>query len=196
MAQADRSKIIGLFDTPVDNTFNVNTRKIKSNGKPNIRTRKQDMLEKLEIEDFGSFTEKDWYQYFVYQAEKNGVSYLTGNFAKEYAIIRSVLTQLSWVDLKLMIDFVWEANHDLVQDKRTLGVYILSKGWINTVYQQALMWRDGTYKSKNAPLHNREWVVEASKKKQDAEQDDWQPKKKKKRTIKRKKPQSKVKIGW
>src|SRR5699024_4581924 len=67
-------------------------------------------------------------------------------------------------ELKLMIDFVWDSDQDIV-DKQTMGIWVLSKGWINSIYQNALLWQDGKYKPKSAPTHNREWIAEASTKK-------------------------------
>jgi hypothetical protein len=52
-------------------------------------------------------------------------------------------------------------------EKKTVGIWILSKGWINSVYQNTILWKEGKYKPKTAPKRNREWqpeTAEASKK--------------------------------
>lgn len=172
--KADRSKATDLFALPgglnVD-IFNVtsdrNTKpsqksKTQSKGIANANNRAR-MLEKLEDELFNEFNEKDWFQYFVMKAEEHGIKYLVRNYAKDYTIIKSILNELSWDELKTMIDFVWDSNQDIV-DKRTVGIWVLSKGWINTIYQNSVLWKEGQYKPKSAPSRNREWVAEASSK--------------------------------
>lgn len=170
MARADRSKVIDLFSEEFEPVV-AKTRSTKpkqkksttqSKGVANQKNREH-MMSLLEDESYGEFNEKDWFQYFILKGEEQGVKYLARNYAKDYTIIKSILSELSWVELKLMIDFVWESNQD-IQPKQTLGIWIMSKGWINTIYQNSLLWRDGKYRPKSAPTHNREWIAEASTK--------------------------------
>lgn len=168
--KADRSKAMDLFVLPV---IDLNERKPMRNTKPSNKgtqskgvanaNNRSRMMEKLEDERFMDFDEKDWFQYFVLKAQEQGVKYLVRNYAKDYTIIKSILSELTWDELKTMIDFVWESDQDIV-DKRTVGIWILSKGWINTIYQNSVLWKDGQYKPKSAPSRNREWVAEASSK--------------------------------
>lgn len=165
----DKSKIIDLFETdldiieePVRKPIKASAPKKKQTGTA-MQNNKMRFLQKLEDEAFYEMDEKDWFQYFVHKAQENGVRYITRNYAKEYAIIKSILNELSWLDLKNMIDFVFDSNQDIV-DKRTVGIWILSKGWINSIFQSTQLWKAGQYKPKSAPKHNREWVAEASSK--------------------------------
>lgn len=169
--KADRSKAMDLFVLPV---IDLNAGKSSRSSKPSTKKGTQSkgvanannltrMMEKLEDERFMDFDEKDWFQYFVLKAKEQGVKYLVRNYAKDYTIIKSILSELTWDELKTMIDFVWESDQDIV-DKRTVGIWILSKGWINTIYQNSVLWKDGQYVPKSAPSRNREWVAEASSK--------------------------------
>lgn len=172
--RADRSKATDLFVLPgaVPDIFNVqsdrNTKPspkskgTQSKGIANANNRSR-MMSKLEDELFNEFDEKDWFQYFVLKAEEQGVKYLVRNYAKDYTIIKSILSELTWDELRTMIDFVWESNQDIVE-KRTMGIWVLSKGWINSIYQNSILWKEGKYKPKSAPNRNREWVAEASSK--------------------------------
>lgn len=167
--RADRSITVDLFSDNVFETVRDNSKAPKQNRKKTQSTgdinknNKARMLEKLEDERFADFNEKDWFQYFVHKGAEHGVRYLVRNYAKDYTILKSIMTEMTWVELKLMIDFVWDSPQDIM-DKQTVGIFILSKGWINTIYQNSILWRDGKYKPKHAPTHNREWVAEASTK--------------------------------
>lgn len=169
MGRADRSKVIDLFETDVEEIVTPTTRMAnktkpkQEKGKANENNKARFLL-KLEAEQYNEFDYKDWFQYFVHKAQSQGVRYITRNYAKEYAIIKSILNEMSWVDLKNMIDFVFDSPQDIV-DKRTVGLWVLSKGWINSIFQNTQLWINGKYKPKSAPLHNREWVAEASSKK-------------------------------
>jgi hypothetical protein len=173
MRKMDKSKISDLFSTALDDdidlTIPTRRKPVKSSSKKTqsketaMQNNKTRFLAKLEEEAFAEMDEKDWFQYFVHKANEKGVRYITRNYAKEYAIIKSILNELSWLDVKNMIDFVFESNQDIV-DKRTVGLWVLSKGWINSIFQSTQLWIAGQYKPKSAPLHNREWVAEASSK--------------------------------
>lgn len=165
----DRSKIVDLFETDLGERITPNKRMTNSGKKPTGKANdnnKERFLRKLEDELYSQFDYKDWFQYFVHKASLQGVRYITRNYAKEYAIIKSILNEMTWVELKNMIDFVFESDQDIVE-KRTVGIWILSKGWINSIYQNMTLWMEGTYKPKTAPKRNREWqpeVAEASRK--------------------------------
>lgn len=161
MAKRDMSKVIDLFSVTVENKP---LKRMKQNGskKQGPTNRKDIMMTKLAEGKFSEFDEKDWLQYFMLKASEHDIKYLNRNYAKDYAILKSIMNELSWSDLKLMIDFVWDSDQD-IKSKHDLGVWILSKGWINTIYQNALLWEEGKYKPSKVQ-RNREWKVEASKK--------------------------------
>lgn len=165
----DRSKVIDLFANDLDvirpTPIKQAGKKAPEKGKANDNNKAR-FLAKLEDELFHDFDYKDWFQYFVHKAQSHNVRYITRNYAKEYAILKSIMDEMSFVEIKDMIDFVFDSNQDMVE-KRTVGIWILSKGWINSVYQNSVLWKEGKYKPKTAPKRNREWqpeVAEASRK--------------------------------
>ena len=195
--RADRSKVVDLFAVEFDHVSSKPTAPKKKSGKATGKSNtnnKARMLAKLELEDYASFDEKDWFQYFVFKAEENGVKYLARNYAKDYTIIKSILSELAWTELKLMIDFIWDSNQD-IHPKQTVGIWIISKGWINTIYQNALLWQDGKYRPKTAPTHNREWIAEASSKPSTGIEYG-KPVKDSSEPQQKIKPKKKIKIGW
>lgn len=115
---------------------------------------------KLKDEDFHEFDHKDWLKYFVMKADEQGIRYIVGNAVKDYAIIKALMNELNYPDIKGMIDFIFESDQDITP-KETAGVFLLSKGWINTMYQNSLLWRNGKYtpRNKKAPVRTREWVA-------------------------------------
>ena len=167
MRKPDRSKVIDLFGNDdivsVPTRPNITGKATKPNSKkvPAMQANKERFLAKLEEEAFHEFDYKEWYQYFVWKAKQHGVPYLTRNYAKEYAILKSLMNELSWLDIKNMIDFLFDSDQDII-DKRTIGLWALSKGWINTIYQNTQLWIRGEYKPKNSPKRNREWIGNAS----------------------------------
>ena len=165
----DRSKVVDLFSTdlfeapiktPIKRPQNRNN-KVKATDSNKAR-----FLLKLSEGEFNAFDHKDWFNYFCYKASEHGVKYITRNYAKEYAIIKSIMGEMSYTELKDMIDFVFDSPQDIVE-KQTVGLWILSKGWINTIYQNTLLWKQGKYKPKTPQKRNREWqpeLAEASRK--------------------------------
>jgi hypothetical protein len=168
----DRSKVVDLFNPFGEEEVVVKKTRIKQKRELKQTRQKKKPTnalgifeEKLEEGKISSFDHRDWYYYWRKKAEENGVRYITSNYPKDYAIIKSLMNELSWQEIKAMIDFVWDSEQD-IQDKRTVGLWILSKGWVNTIYQNTKLWIDGDYKPKKAPKRNREWkdVAEASRK--------------------------------
>lgn len=117
---------------------------------------------------FSSFTSKDWLMYWQMKAREHGVAYQVGNYPKEYAILKALAKKYNEMDMKLMIDFLWDCDHDLY-NKKIMGTWILSGGWQNSVYQCAVGWKNGTYKKKSeyykgTKKRNREWVNNSEEK--------------------------------
>lgn len=173
----DRSKLSGLFelniDLPESSQAFSNKPSLKS-PKTRIPPKSKPFSEgnnkfqtKLSEGLFNSFDKKDWVHYFIYKASTQGIVYKVGHHAREQAIMQSLAKDFTATDVKDMIDFIFDSTQDVV-DKRTVGIWVLSKGWINTIYQNALLWKSGTYVSKKdskgnkwaKPVRNREWVSE------------------------------------
>jgi len=110
---------------------------------------------------FDEFVWKDWKEYFILKANQHGVTkYRGGDARKESGILKSIMTEFSPNEIKEMIDFVWDCDeHNLVPHKSTMGIWILSKGYLNSVVQLLILWKkEGTLKPKqNRPLTESKW---------------------------------------
>lgn len=120
----------------------------------------------LKNEEFHKFSPKDWITYYSERFHETfGSKYLSSG-VKDSAIMKSLLANLDWEDVKLMIDFVFDCDHDLF-NTRQLGIFAFSKGWLNQTYQSAQEWQAGTYVKKSdlrkLPRRNREWNVASPK---------------------------------
>lgn len=117
---------------------------------------------KLEGECFQEFDHNDWIEYFKHKADQHGIRYIVGNFMKEQSVIKSLMRELHWDAIKGMIDFIFDSDQDIT-DKRTASIYLLSSGWINTMYQNSQLWLSGEYtprsqKKNDTPKRVREWT--------------------------------------
>ena len=101
--------------------------------------------------DIDNFTHKDWRDYFISQYEKQGRRYIITQSKVEHSKIKTILVNLMKLfvprDIKLIIDFIFESDQDIVA-KPTASISLLSSSWINSLYQNATLWEDGKYKPK------------------------------------------------
>ena len=170
MAKADLSKLKDKYSN-----FEMKPKKdtpLKKKSETKISASKRRFLAKLEDELFSEFTSTDWIMYFQnkYQ-EANGRGYvIVGKkaWSTEHSIYKSLMKDYSPKDIKLLIDFIFDSNQD-IKPKLQAGSYLLSAKWIQGVYQSALLWQTGDYKTKaeinkekyqsSIPeKRNREWI--------------------------------------
>ena len=187
MAKRDNSKLRDLdFGTYEDDLPTQKSYKAKQVIKP-----KQDIPEfkrKLDESAWDEFTCKDWIEYFKIKAVENGVRFIRGDYIKENAIIKSLMGNFKSHEVKLMIEFVWDAPHTFTE-KSTMGLWIFSKGWLNTVYNGALLWEKGEFGKKlqqprvEKPNTVREWTKPVEETPSPVPQQEDKPKKKSKVTI-------------
>lgn len=116
--------------------------------------------------DYHKFNAKDWITYYSRRFKDTfNVRYMSSG-VKDSAVMKSLLQNLDWEEIKLMIDFVFDCDHDLY-NARQIGIFAFSKGWLNATYQSAHEWQAGTYKKKSEmrklPRRNREWNVASPK---------------------------------
>lgn len=166
MPRRDSSKVEGLFpelSSGFVTTPKTSTRPNKEKKGKSVSASKQSFITKLNDGLFEEFEKQDWLHYWQHKAMSYGIKYIVGNYIKEYAILSSLMKNFKVKEIKAMIDFIFDSNQD-IHDKRTVGVWILSKGWINTIYQSTVLWQSGEYKTKaeasTAPKRNREWTGE------------------------------------
>ncbi len=169
MANKDLSKLKSKYDN-FEMKPKEETPLKKSETK--ISASKRRFLFKLENELFSEFTSTDWIMYFQkkYQ-EANGRGYaIVGKkaWSMEHSIYKSLMKDYSPKDIKLLIDFIFDSNQDIMP-KLQAGSYLFSAKWIQGVYQSALLWQTGDYKTKaeinkekyqsSIPeKRNREWI--------------------------------------
>lgn len=170
MAKADLTKLKDKYSN-----FQMKPKK-KDNGlkKSNkkISAKKRKYLTKCKDELFSEFTSSDWIMYFqdkYYQENDRGYSIVGQKmWAMEHAIYKSLMKDYTPRDIKLMIDFIFDSNQD-IKPKLQAGSYLLSKGWLQSVYQNAKLWQTGDYKSDSdirrekyeaskPKKRNREWT--------------------------------------
>lgn len=137
-----------------------------------ISASKRRFLYKLENELFSEFTSTDWIMYFQkkYQEATNRSYVIAGKkaWSIEHSIYKSLMKDFTPKDIKLLIDFIFDSNQDIMP-KLQAGSYLFSAKWIQGVYQSALLWQTGDYKTKaeikkekyqsSIPeKRNREWI--------------------------------------
>lgn len=120
----------------------------------------------IENGDFHKMNHKDWIAYYARRFKDTYNARYISSGVKDNAVMKSLLQNLEWEEIKLMIDFVFDCDHDLY-NTRQLGIFAFSKGWLNQTYQSAHEWQAGTYKKKTElrrlPRRNREWNVASPK---------------------------------
>lgn len=169
MANKDLSKLKSKYDN-----FEMKPKKETplKKSETKISASKRRFLFKLENELFSEFTSTDWIMYFQkkYQ-EANGRSYVIAGkkaWSIEHSIYKSLMKDFSPKDIKLLIDFIFDSNQD-IKPKLQAGSYLFSAKWIQGIYQSALLWQTGDYKTKAeinkeryqssiSEKRNREWI--------------------------------------
>lgn len=144
----DRSKTVDVFTKFSD--FLDSTIEAKENApvQPKNLSNKafQAFITKLNNEQFDEFNHKDWLSYFIHKGKSKGMRYIP-NYIKDAAVLKSLMSNFEPTDIKNMIDFIFDSNQDIV-DRRTVGIWALSGGWTNTIYQNSQLWINGEYTSK------------------------------------------------
>lgn len=169
MANKDLSKLKSKYDN-----FEMKPKKETplKKSETKISASKRRFLYKLENELFSEFTSTDWIMYFQkkYQEANNRSYVIAGKkaWSMEHSIYKSLMKDFTPKDIKLLIDFIFDSNQDIMP-KLQAGSYLFSAKWIQGVYQSALLWQTGDYKTKaeinkekyqsSIPeKRNREWI--------------------------------------
>lgn len=160
---AIRRRNANLLD---DLNFNSNiTEELTLRKQQPVDTKTRKFQSKLDSKSFGSFDHTDWRKYFQKMyLESTGTSYkILGQSmnVKTKAIITSLMKDYEPTDIKLVIDFLFLADHDVEHTKDEITIYHLSRGWITSILPKAKLWQKGTYKKKSIKTNNtrvREWT--------------------------------------
>lgn len=151
----DRTKTIDLFDK-ITGELPKRMTPLSATQKP--LNSEQKYIKKLHEKQFDKFISDDWIRYFRDKAKSKGIKFLRGNVIKERTILNALMKKLTPEEIKVYIDFIFDSNQEIV-DKRTVGIWIFSGGWINTIYQHSQLWIKGETKNVSK---NREWIEENS----------------------------------
>lgn len=149
----------------------------KSNIVPLKKLRKLDTARmiyyyKLDSGLLGELDEKEWMMYFddsFYKVNRFYPRYPKDNlsFIKRKSVMQRVMSNFDAKEIKVMIDFLFEAEHD-IKPKSQLNIFILSAGFLDVVSMGAQAWELGQYQTKSQMYRehrvknsnqntNREW---------------------------------------
>lgn len=134
----DYEQIVGLFENNCDSFGYEKSKKTPMS--------KQKYVTKLNAGAFDEFNKSDFYHYFKDSARCRGITYRS-HAAKDQAIFGRLLKEFDPFEIKDMIDFLFRSGQDII-DYTQAGVWIFSSSWLNTIYQNSLLWKEGNYKRK------------------------------------------------
>lgn len=97
--------------------------------------------------DISNYTADDFLKYWKSKAKQRNINYITVKY-KDRAIIKSLLKNFSCTDIKLMMDYLWDSDDSINLKEGRLqyssyGLFLLSGGFLSSIYNRARMWRDG-----------------------------------------------------
>jgi hypothetical protein len=151
LAVPDRSKLDGLFLDISDQELEERLPNKASFG----------FKKKLQEEAYHLFTFKEWGRFFWMCAKNNGYTvYSTELSYKDESTIKGLMGNYCGQTIKELMEFVWEADHDIV-DKKSMGIWILSKGWRQTVFSKFQEWKENGFVDSGKKV--REWREDTKK---------------------------------
>lgn len=106
--------------------------------------------------DFANYKAEDFLKYWKSKAKERGVNYITVKY-KDKAIIGSLLKNFTCLDIKMMMDYLWESDERITLREGRLeytsyGLYLLSGGFLSSIYNRAKWWKD---KIEDEPVRGR-----------------------------------------
>ena len=153
----NRSRLVGMFREYTPATpppKNITIKKKPENQKSRFE-------KKLKEEEFDQFTSVDWLFYFKFKASQYDINYKE-SVPKDKTILTKLARELTFLEIKVAIDFLFDSDQDIL-DKKTIGIWALSGGWLNTIYQNSQLWIEGNYLPKNSPPRRREWTTKTDR---------------------------------
>lgn len=125
---------------------------------------------KLDSGRYNDFTHLDWKKYFQHMYLKaTGHKCILNGYStnvKTKSIITGLMNDYSAQDIKNIIDFLFLADHDLVENKMEITIQFLTRGWVMSVHPKAILWTQGKYKKRQkyskTPPRTREWTGSTS----------------------------------
>jgi hypothetical protein len=97
--------------------------------------------------DAGIFTNRDLVYFFRQIAWNIGLAkHSISNFSRDVRVIDNLIRNgFSKTEICTMIEFLF-CDKQKYLDYHGLGIYIFQTGWLNTIYQDSQLWRQGKYK--------------------------------------------------
>ena len=95
--------------------------------------------------DVSVFTPTDFLRYWKDKAKQRDIKYVTVQY-KDNAILKSVMKSYTNTEIKLMIDYLWDSGERISSNDKEIpytdyGIYLLSSGWANSIYNRANFWK-------------------------------------------------------
>ena len=97
--------------------------------------------------DLSNYTAEDFLKYWKSKAKSRDVNYVTVKY-KDKAILKSLLKNFSCVEIKMMMDYLWDSGEPInLKDGKlpypSYGLFLLSGGFLSPIYNRAKWWKDG-----------------------------------------------------
>jgi hypothetical protein len=112
----------------------------------------------VEEKDFESLNAIDLLFYFREKANESHQMYVINSFKKEAAILKLLSKKYSNVVVCLMIEFLFLSGQTYITNP---SPYVMSSGWANQIYHDAMLWKDDKYNPVKPVSHRkaatREW---------------------------------------
>lgn len=97
--------------------------------------------------DISNYTAEDFLRYWKAKAKEHNVTYVTVKY-KDKAILKSLINNFTKEDIKLMMDYLWDSGEPIMLKDGKLqytsyGLFLLSGGFLNPIYNKANWWKNG-----------------------------------------------------
>lgn len=134
-------------------------RRVKQDSEYSKFLQKYENIEKT----FETFTTKDLMFFFREKAKESGVKYVIANMTRDMGIFKKLQSNFEVSEILLMIEFIFSGDQTYLDINRTQPTVLVS-GWVNTIYQDSILWANDEYidkksigKSDAKRVSNREW---------------------------------------
>lgn len=96
--------------------------------------------------DISNYTAGDFLKYWKAKAKEHNITYVAVKY-KDRSILKSLINNFKNEDIKLMMDYLWDSGEPIMLKGEKLqytsyGLFLLSQGFLNTVYNKAVWWKN------------------------------------------------------
>ena len=138
----------------VKKKVDVNKEKVLNRGYESVRN-----ALKKRSKSSGKCNSTSLLSYFKFKADSAGYKYLISNYAVATKPFKDCLAKgLTYDEVKLMIDFVYDSEQDYV-DKKQVTPRLFISNFVNSLYPDSQEWSKGEYVSrKKKNISKRGWT--------------------------------------